>query len=63
MKKLMVLVVAVMALAGCQDRVLWDSNGAYDNAGNTEVWNTNGQVNSSSNRTIWRDASGKDVIK
>lgn len=63
MKKLMIVALAVFALAGCKDRVLWNSNGAYDKAGSQEVWNTNGQVNTSGNRTIWRDANGNDVVK
>lgn len=57
------VIVALMTLAGCKDRVLWDSNGAYDGVGEQEVWNSNGQVSNGEGRVIWRDTSGQDVIK
>ncbi|SFM48841.1 membrane lipoprotein lipid attachment site-containing protein [Marinobacter zhejiangensis] len=63
MRKILIVTVAMLALAGCKDRVLWNSNGAYDNAGNQEVWQTNGQVNNGDNRVIWRRTNGEDVIK
>jgi len=62
-KKLLIVTVALIALAGCKDRVLWNSNGAYDGVGNQEVWNSNGQINNGEGRVIWRDTSGKDVIQ
>ncbi|MDX1457129.1 MAG: hypothetical protein R3276_06040 [Marinobacter sp.] len=61
MKKLVFVVVMVAGLVGCQDRVIWDDNGALDQQ-NREVWNTNGKMNSGE-RTIWRNAEGEEVIK
>ncbi|MBW7469381.1 membrane lipoprotein lipid attachment site-containing protein [Marinobacter sp. F4218] len=63
MKKMLLIVFAVAALAGCKDRVIWNDNGKLEGATeNREVWNTNGQMDSGE-RKIWVDKEGKEIIK
>lgn len=63
MKQLLIVAVALMALAGCKDRVIWDDNGKLDEAReDREIWNSNGKLDTGG-RVIWRDANGNDVIK
>lgn len=62
-KKMLLIVFAVAALAGCKDRVIWNDNGKLDSATeNREVWDSNGQMDSGE-RKIWVDKEGKEVIK
>ncbi|MBZ2169853.1 MULTISPECIES: hypothetical protein [Marinobacter] len=64
MKKLMLVMVAMAALAGCKDRVIWNDNGKMSGATseNREIWNTNGKINNA-DRKIWVNADGKEVVK
>ncbi|MCK2149693.1 MULTISPECIES: membrane lipoprotein lipid attachment site-containing protein [Marinobacter] len=63
MKKLVLMIFAVTALAGCQDRVIWNDNGELKSATeNREVWDTNGQMNGGE-RKIWVNKEGEDVVK
>lgn len=63
MKKLVLMIFAVTALAGCQDRVIWNDNGELKSATeNREVWGTNGQMNGGE-RKIWVNKEGEDVVK
>lgn len=58
-----VVVLAVMVLAGCQNRVIWDDAGAAERATkDREVWNTQGKMESGERR-IWNDRDGNPVIK
>ncbi|KAA1173700.1 hypothetical protein FWJ25_09730 [Marinobacter salinexigens] len=64
MKKLMLLVViSVVALAGCKDRVIWNDNGKLNDATeNREVWNSNGQMETGE-RKIWVNKDGEEIVK
>lgn len=63
MKNVVFVVFAAMALAGCQDRVIWNDNGQLNGATeNREVWDSNGQM-SGGERKIWENKDGEDVIK
>ncbi|QSP94264.1 membrane lipoprotein lipid attachment site-containing protein [Marinobacter salinisoli] len=64
MKKVMLVLVAVTALAGCKDRVIWNDNGKLDGATseNREIWNTNGKIQNN-DRKIWVNSEGKEVVK
>jgi len=63
MKKAALTVLAVLALAGCQDRVIWDDHGKLDEAvKDREVWDSNGQMDTGE-RKIWVNKDGKDIIK
>lgn len=63
MKKLVLMIFAVAALAGCQDRVIWNDNGELESATeNREVWDSNGQVKGGE-RKIWVNKEGEDVVK
>ncbi|WP_328185625.1 hypothetical protein [Marinobacter sp. OP 3.4] len=60
MRKLFVVVLAAMALAGCQGRAIWNDNGKVEEATtDREVWDDNGELeDATSNREIW-DSNGK----
>ncbi|MCM0612516.1 membrane lipoprotein lipid attachment site-containing protein [Marinobacter sediminum] len=63
MKKVMLVLFAVVALAGCKDRVIWNDNGKIENATeNREVWDSEGQMESGE-RKIWVNKDGEDVVK
>lgn len=63
MKRTMLIAFAVLALAGCKDRVIWDDNGKLEDATeNREVWDSNGKMDSGE-RKIWVDKDGEEVIK
>lgn len=63
MKKLSVMIIAAMALAGCQDRVIWNDNGKLNGATEgREVWDSNGQMQSGE-RKIWENKDGEKVVK
>ncbi len=62
-KKIVLIGVAVVALAGCQDRVIWQGDGAIEKTiENREVWNTNGKMGSG-DRPIWVNKDGEKVVK
>ncbi|TYC53318.1 hypothetical protein FMN52_19600 [Marinobacter sp. BW6] len=63
MKKTVVVVFAVLALAGCKDRVIWNDNGKVDEATtDREVWDSNGRMESGE-RKIWVNKDGEEVVK
>lgn len=63
MKKAILVVCAMLALAGCKDRVIWNDNGKVEEATtNREVWDTNGKLESGE-RKIWVNKEGEEVIK
>lgn len=63
MKKTLLVVCAVLAMAGCKDRVIWNDNGELEEATkNREVWDSNGQM-PTGERKIWVNKDGEEVIK
>ena len=63
MKKAVLVVFAVLALAGCKDRVIWNDNGKVEEATtDREVWDSNGKMESGE-RKIWVNKDGKEVVK
>lgn len=63
MKPLFLILVAVAALAGCKDRVIWNDNGKMEEATqNREVWNSGGKIETGE-RKIWNDQNDKPVIE
>ncbi len=63
MKQIALTMLAVLALAGCQDRVIWDDQGKLEQATeNREVWDSNGKMDTGE-RKIWVNQDGKDIIK
>lgn len=63
MKKTLLVLCAVLALAGCKDRVIWNDNGEVEDATtNREVWDSNGQM-PTGERKIWVNKEGEEVIK
>jgi hypothetical protein len=62
-KKTLLVVCAVLAMAGCKDRVIWNDNGELEEATkNREVWDSNGQM-PTGERKIWVNKDGEEVIK
>ena len=63
MKKAVLVLFAVMALAGCKDRVIWNDNGKVEEAtSDREVWDSNGKMESGE-RKIWVNKDGQEVVK
>ncbi|HEA53041.1 hypothetical protein LCGC14_0803170 [marine sediment metagenome] len=63
MKKSVLMVVAVLVLAGCQNRAIWDDNGKVENATEgREIWNDHGKMEAGE-RKIWVRQDGEEVIK
>lgn len=63
MKKVVLVLFAVMALAGCKDRVIWNDNGKVEEAtSDREVWDSNGKMESGE-RKIWVNKDGQEVVK
>lgn len=63
MKKLSFALLAVLALAGCKDRVIWNDNGKIDAATeDREVWDSNGKM-TTEGRKIWVNRDGEKVVK
>ena len=60
MKKWFVVVLAVLVLAGCEGRAIWNSNGKAEEAtSDREVWDDKGKAEeATSNREVW-DSKGK----
>ncbi len=63
MRKLSFILLAVVALAGCKDRVIWNDNGKVEDVTeNREVWDSHGKMNTEE-RKIWENKDGEKVIK
>ena len=63
MKKAVLVVFAVLALAGCKDRVIWNDNGKVEEATtDREVWDSNGKMESRE-RKIWVNKDGEEVVR
>lgn len=63
MKKAVLVVFAVLALAGCKDRVIWNDNGKVEEATTgREVWDSNGKMESGE-RKIWVNKDGEEVVR
>jgi len=63
LRTLAVMVLAVVTLAGCQDRVIWNDNGKLESSTEErEIWDSNGQMDSG-DRKIWVNKDGKEIIK
>ncbi|SFR61278.1 hypothetical protein SAMN04488073_3394 [Marinobacter gudaonensis] len=61
--RFVLIAVALLALAGCKDRVIWNDNGKVDQATtDREVWDSNGKMETGE-RKIWVNKDGEDVIK
>ncbi|MFO8140319.1 MAG: hypothetical protein R6T87_00175 [Marinobacter sp.] len=59
---LMVL-MSLLVLSGCKDRVIWDDKGKLESATeDREVWDSQGKMNTG-DREIWVDEDGKEVVK
>ena len=62
-KYFLLSMIAVITLAGCKDRVIWNDNGKVEEATkDREVWNSGGQINTGE-RKIWSDQNDKPVVK
>lgn len=60
---LMIALTAILALAGCQDRVIWNDNGkAKEATEGREVWNTQGKMESGE-RKIWKGRDDEPVVE
>ena len=63
MKQLMLLMFAVIVLAGCKDRVIWNDNGKVEEATqDREVWDSGGKMNTG-DRKIWNDQNDEPVVE
>ena len=63
MKKAVLVVFAVLALAGCKDRVIWNDNGKVEEATtDREVWDSNGK-RESGERKIRVNKDGEEVVR
>lgn len=63
MKRVWMLLLATLVLSGCQNREIWNDQGAAERATkDREVWNTQGKIEGGE-RKIWNDRDDKPVIK
>lgn len=63
MKKMTLMMFVALALAGCQDRVIWNDQGKVDEkTENREVWDSKGKMNTDE-REIWVNKDGEKVVK
>ncbi|SFR40769.1 hypothetical protein SAMN05216203_0011 [Marinobacter daqiaonensis] len=63
MKKAIAVSIVVLALAGCENRTIWDSQGKVKEATtDREVWDSKGKLGDGE-RKIWNDREGKPVIR
>lgn len=63
MKQLTVLMFAVIILAGCKDRVIWDDSGKLEGAAqDREIWDSKGKIDTG-DRKIWNDQNNKPVVE
>jgi len=61
--RFLLVVFAVMAMAGCQDRVIWNDNGKVEEATkDREVWNSGGKIDTG-DRKIWNDQNDEPVVE
>ena len=59
----LVMLMSLLALSGCKDRVIWNDNGKVESATeDREVWDSKGKMNTG-DRKIWVDKDGKEVVK
>jgi len=59
----LVIMIGLLTLAGCKDRVIWNDNGKVESATeNREVWDTKGKMNTG-DRKVWVDSDGNEVVK
>lgn len=63
MKKLVVTTIALLFLAGCENRAIWNDEGkAREATSDREVWDSKGKMDTG-DRKIWNDREGKPVIQ
>lgn len=63
MRKCVPMLLTVLMLAGCQDRVIWDDQGKAEEATeNREVWDSNGKMKTG-DREVWVNGDGEKVMK
>jgi hypothetical protein len=63
MKIVSVVLLALLTLAGCKDRVIWDDNGKIEKSTeNREIWDSNGKMDTGE-RKIWVNKDGEEVVK
>ncbi|MFP3978861.1 hypothetical protein [uncultured Marinobacter sp.] len=63
MKKIALIMFAVVALAGCKDRVIWDDKGKIEEkTQNREIWDSKGKMNTE-DREVWVNKDGEEVVK
>ncbi|WP_166265011.1 hypothetical protein [Marinobacter caseinilyticus] len=63
MKKILLVALVGLALAGCKDRVIWEDNGAIKaSTEDRKVWDREGQMENGE-RKIWNDSKDEPVIK
>lgn len=61
--RLVLITVALLALAGCKDRVIWNDHGEIEQATtDREIWDSNGKMEAGE-RKIWVNKDGEEVIK
>lgn len=59
----LVIMMGLLTLAGCKDRVIWNDNGKVESATeDREVWDTKGKMNTG-DRKVWVDSDGNEVVK
>lgn len=59
----LVMLMSLLALSGCKDRVIWNDDGKVESATeDREVWDSKGKMNTG-DRKIWVDKDGKEVVK
>ena len=63
MKQFILVLFAVIALAGCKDRVIWNDNGKLDEATrDREIWDSKGKIESG-DRKIWNDQNDEPMVE
>ncbi|MGO1461698.1 MAG: hypothetical protein ACTHYN_10025 [Marinobacter sp.] len=63
MKQVALTMFAVLALAGCKDRVIWDDKGKAEEATEErKIWDSNGKMETG-DREIWVNKEGEEVVK
>ncbi|WP_309045876.1 hypothetical protein [Marinobacter sediminicola] len=63
MKKIALIMFAVVALVGCKDRVIWDDKGKIEEkTQNREIWDSKGKMDTD-DREVWVNKDGEEVVK
>ncbi len=63
MKKIAVIALFALMLAGCQGRAIWNDGGKVEEATtDREVWDSNDKLDTGGRR-IWNDREGNPVIQ